>query len=86
MSIDLVDNVTNDSMLFTIFIYKIYDNNDTTLEDLKKFSEEFISSEQTDFLKNLSDKLIQKKIYFMRKIFNDQQIIFNNISAKQLSN
>ena len=82
LSIDLVQNVTNDSILFTIYIYKIYDNSDTTLDDLKRFSEEFISSEQTDFLKNLSEKLFQNKVYFMRKVFNDQQVIFNNIKCK----
>ena len=49
---------------------------------MKRFSDEFISSEQTDFLKNLSEKLFQNKVYFMREVFNDQQIIFNNIKCK----
>jgi len=82
LGIDLVQNVTNDSILFTILIYKIYDNNDTISDDLKTFSEKFFSSEQDKFLSDLSQNLIQKKVYFMRKVFNDQMVIFNNIKCK----
>ena len=82
MAIDLVQNVTNDSILFTVLIYKIYDNNDSVLDDLKSFSENFVSQEQVTFLRDLSQNLIQKKVYFNRKVFREQMIIFNNIKCK----
>tara|TARA_Y200000002_G_scaffold380240_1_gene391282 strand:- start:429 stop:2612 length:2184 start_codon:yes stop_codon:yes gene_type:complete len=82
LAIDLVQNVTNDSILFTVLIYKIYDNNDNVLDDLKRFSENFVSQEQVTFLRDLSQNLIQKKVYFNRKVFREQMIIFNNIKCK----
>ena len=84
LSIDLIQNVTNDSILFTIYIYKIYDSGDTTFDDLKRFSEEFISSEQTDFLKNLSEKLFQNKVYFMRRFLITNRSYLTILSVKRI--
>ena len=34
------------------------------------------------FLTSLSKKLIEKKVYFNRQVFNNQTIVFNNIICK----
>lgn len=81
LAIDLVQNVTNDSILFTIIIYKIYQNNDTIMDDLQSFINDF-PSKKKQFLTSLSKKLIEKKVYFNRQVFNNQTIVFNNIICK----
>ena len=80
LAIDLVQNITNDSILFTIRIYKLYKNNDSTLTEIQNFSNGFASN-QSKFIRTLSQKLIEKKIYFDRELFSNQEILFDNVKC-----